>query len=120
VTVVCSRKNWRGHRTPIIELRDDLLHVKCRPINFWGILNPPRWTRFKISELSGVWIGRVRLFPPTFWMFESNVFHMREIFVLRSSINKRRYYVREFEFLTDTKTLLERLLELQIPVLPLA
>jgi hypothetical protein len=102
---------------PLIELQDTVLHIRFRPVSWLGFFGVSRWLRFAVGELSGVWVGRTRLFPPTFWMFELNTFHLREILVVISAVDNRRYYVREFSVLTNNTALVEALRDLGVPIL---
>lgn len=113
--IVCTPATPFAANAPsLIELSDGVLAAKCRPINLWGIFNPKRWVQFNVNELSGVWVGRVGLVPPTFWMFESNALYLKDILVIASRTHRSQYYVREFHSLTHTGALLKSLLDLGV------
>ena len=85
----------RGGAPPLVELADSTLRALCRPVRALGIFAPARWREWKLSELVGFWVGRIRIFPPQVWMFETNTAHLTVWLVVRSRTGGR-FYVREF------------------------
>jgi hypothetical protein len=57
---------------PVVELTESALGVLCRRVRGVGIFAPARWRAWDLGEIIGFWVGRPRLFPPQFWMFETN------------------------------------------------
>jgi hypothetical protein len=109
VNVVCSKKNpFSSELTPFVVLSHLKLRALCRAIGPFGMLSPARWRDWNISELAGFWVGRPRIFPPQFWMFESNTAYRSEWLVVGCP-DACRYYVREFGALDSTDLLIEGL-----------
>jgi hypothetical protein len=107
--IVCSKKvPLLSERKPVVELVDSRLRVYCRVVGLFGIFNPASWREWSLSEIVGFWVGRPRIFPPQFWMFESNTAYLADWLVVRS-LDARRFYVRDFGALDTTESLIQAL-----------
>jgi hypothetical protein len=80
---------------PVVELADSRLRALCRPVRALGIFARAHWREWQLSDLVGFWVGRIRLFPPQVWMFETNTAHLTAWLVVRVRTGGR-FYVREF------------------------
>src|SRR5437660_4515499 len=79
--IACHEKN---QRTPVIELADSTLRALCRPVRALGIFAPARWREWNLEDIAGFWVGRPRIFPPQFWLFEYNTAYFTQWLVLCS------------------------------------
>jgi hypothetical protein len=90
-----------------------ILKARCRPMNFWGILNPCRIYQWNLDEIDGYWIGNPPSLPPVFWGFEDHFFCLNRIMILFFSYG--RYYIREFSRLTNSDLLTSTFEILDVP-----
>ena|SRR5205085_12288719 len=90
--IACHEQN---DARPVVELENSTLRALCRPVRMLGIFAPARWREWRLTDLAGFWVGRPRIFPPDFWMFETNTSYLAPWLVLRPHTGPR-FYVREF------------------------
>ena len=105
--IACHEQN---QRSPLVELADSTLRALCRPVRALGIFAPARWREWNLKDIAGFWVGRPRIFPPQFWLFETNTAYLTPWLVIRSHTG-RRFYVREFGRLDSTEQLIAALQE---------